>query len=234
MTLTQDQIQDLFTFTRQHFVEWYDLQCELVDHLANDIEKIQTENPSLTFKEARDKSFKKFGVFGFMDVVEAKSKALSKRYFKMVLQEFKTFFTIPKIALTLSIITGLILLFRYFNHNIYLIYSVVISTMIYTLIVSMIFYRKTKKSQKQTGKKWLFQDFTYNGWMTINIVNLANIMLNLFDHNPSVNQNWGFTQEVIFTSVIVLVCIFIYVSTVIIPPKFVEIVGKEHPEYQLV
>lgn len=40
MQLTKEQIQSLFTFTKQHFVEWYDLQCELVDHLANDIEYI--------------------------------------------------------------------------------------------------------------------------------------------------------------------------------------------------
>jgi hypothetical protein len=38
MQLTTSQIDQLFTFTRQHYVEWYDLQSELVDHLANSIE----------------------------------------------------------------------------------------------------------------------------------------------------------------------------------------------------
>ncbi len=37
MQLTKDQIQNLYKFTKQHYVEWYDLQSELVDHLANDI-----------------------------------------------------------------------------------------------------------------------------------------------------------------------------------------------------
>jgi hypothetical protein len=32
MKLTAPQIDHL-TFTRQHYVEWYDLQSELVDHL---------------------------------------------------------------------------------------------------------------------------------------------------------------------------------------------------------
>jgi hypothetical protein len=37
MQLTTSQIDQLFTFTPA-FVEWYDLQSELVDHLANSIE----------------------------------------------------------------------------------------------------------------------------------------------------------------------------------------------------
>ena len=38
MKLTPQQIEQLYQFTRQHYVEWYDLQTELVDHLANSIE----------------------------------------------------------------------------------------------------------------------------------------------------------------------------------------------------
>ena len=37
-TLTNEQIKNLFKFTKKHYVEWYDLQSELVDRLANDIE----------------------------------------------------------------------------------------------------------------------------------------------------------------------------------------------------
>ena len=38
MKVNQKQIDELYLFTRQHFVEYYDLQTELVDHLANAIE----------------------------------------------------------------------------------------------------------------------------------------------------------------------------------------------------
>lgn len=232
MTLIDNQIQDLFTFTRKHFVEWYDLQCELVDHLANDIEKIQTKHPNLSFEEARDKAFKKFGVFGFMNVVEAKSKALSKRYFKMVLREYKTFFTIPKILLTLSMIIGTILIFRFFNHNVVVIYTVILSVMAYTIIASVKYDRKIKRLQKQTGKKWLFQNMSNNVWMPVNLINFTNLFLSSVN-NHTVQFHWGMTQEIIFVSILIVVCLFIYVSSVVIPPRFVEILSKEHPEYQL-
>lgn len=40
MELTTKNIEQLYKFTKDHFVDWYDLQTELVDHLANDIEEI--------------------------------------------------------------------------------------------------------------------------------------------------------------------------------------------------
>lgn len=38
MKLSTEQIDYLYQFTRNHYVEYYDLQTELVDHLANAIE----------------------------------------------------------------------------------------------------------------------------------------------------------------------------------------------------
>ncbi|WP_440120244.1 hypothetical protein [Tenacibaculum sp. Ill] len=84
MKLTDQHIEQLYRFTRQHFVEHYDVQTELVDHLANDIEQIWEENPTLTFEQARENSFKKFGMFGFMTVVEKKQKQLGKKYRKII------------------------------------------------------------------------------------------------------------------------------------------------------
>lgn len=45
MKLNQTHIDSLYKFTRQHYVVHYDLQTELVDHLANDIETIWELNP---------------------------------------------------------------------------------------------------------------------------------------------------------------------------------------------
>ena len=50
MKLTAEQIEQLYVFTRQHYVEYYDLQTELVDHLANAIEQQWESNPKLTFE----------------------------------------------------------------------------------------------------------------------------------------------------------------------------------------
>ncbi len=73
MKLTDFQIQQLYTFTQKHYVDWYDVQTELVDHLANGIETQLEENPNLSFDDALKLEFKKFGIMGFSSVVESSS-----------------------------------------------------------------------------------------------------------------------------------------------------------------
>ncbi|MEP5132812.1 MAG: hypothetical protein ABJQ64_09610, partial [Nonlabens ulvanivorans] len=63
MKLNDSQIEDLYAFTRKHYVEFYDLQTELVDHLANAIEDQWELKPHLSFEDALQIEFKKIGVF---------------------------------------------------------------------------------------------------------------------------------------------------------------------------
>ena len=142
MKLTTEQIDQLYTFTRQHYVEWYDVQSELVDHLANAIETQWKENPELTFDAVLNKEFGKFGVFGFMDVVEKRQSILSKKYNHLVFNHFKEFFRLPKIVLTLAIIFLLfkILKFNFFNEFIF------VGIFIFYLGFLMIEFFKSNKS----------------------------------------------------------------------------------------
>jgi hypothetical protein len=119
MKLTETHIEKLYKFTRKHFVYHYDVQTELVDHLANDIENIWEEHPKLSFQDAQDKSFKKFGIFGFMDVIEAKQKQMNKRYWKIILRFAKEWFSIPKIVVTVSIFFTFFMLLQYNFLSIY-------------------------------------------------------------------------------------------------------------------
>ena len=48
--VSASQIEKLYRFTRQHYVEYYDVQSELVDHLANGIEEQWKEDPEIPFQ----------------------------------------------------------------------------------------------------------------------------------------------------------------------------------------
>jgi hypothetical protein len=52
MQLSAEQIQVLFSFTEKKKVHWYDLQLELVDHLACRIEEEMEADTSLSFEAA--------------------------------------------------------------------------------------------------------------------------------------------------------------------------------------
>src|SRR5690554_8211682 len=102
MKLTDKQIQQIFDFTRKHYVEYYDVQVELVDHLANAIEVQWKENPNISFDDALEIEFKKFGIFGFTGLVEQMHNALRKHYHIMLCNEVSKFMSIPK-ALTTAV-----------------------------------------------------------------------------------------------------------------------------------
>ena len=115
MQLTPEQIQHLFTFTEKKYVHWYDLQVELVDHLASRIEDEMESDPSLSFDSALGKVYKGFGISGFSKVVEEKSTQLYRQAGKIWWKEFLLFFKWPKIILLLTIFAVLWLLSSMFE-----------------------------------------------------------------------------------------------------------------------
>ncbi|WP_298882781.1 hypothetical protein [uncultured Polaribacter sp.] len=231
MELTENQIQELYKFTRKHYVEYYDVQTELVDHLANDIENIWVEHPNLSFEQARDKSFKKFGVFGFMKVVEKKQSQLSKKYFKIILKFAKKWFQLPKIFLTIS------LLFCFYQiqklqsgYYIYAsIFGLVILLELFTVIKNN---RKLKKNFKETGKKWMFQKIiTSNG-----IGNSALILFYTYDFFLPDNTKdfllMGDFRKAYSALLITFLVLFGYITLVVIPQKAEELLEETYPEYK--
>ena len=231
MELTKEQIQGLYKFTREHFVEHYDVQTELVDHLANDIEQIWKEKPQLTFREARDTSFKKFGVFGFMDVVEKRQTALGKKYNKLIWKHFKAFFTIPKIFLTITLVFGLFWLFKLVFF--YEIFTVAIIVIFFLTIVALIFERKKfKKRTKKTGKKWMFEEII-SGYGSFSAILMLPIhVFNGFSNRIDTLPN----DYVLFGISLILVALFLssYIVIVIIPSKAEDYLKETYPEYGFV
>jgi hypothetical protein len=228
LKVNQEQINRLYRFTREHFVEHYDLQTELVDHLSNAIEEQWQENPKIPFDEALQKEFKKFGVFGFMNVVEQRQAALNKKYNWLIWKHFKEFFTIPKIIITISLVVGLFYFFKYVFF-----YEVMILGMILwfvLLIVALIYEkRKMKKRKNQTGKKWMFEEiiFGYGSFSGIFVFPLHVI-------NGFSNYGNGIPNDyVLFGISFFLVSLFLatYVVTKIIPSKAEEYLKQTYPEY---
>lgn len=232
MKLSTEQIDYLYQFTRNHYVEYYDLQTELVDHLANAIEAQWQENPKLSFETALQMEFKKFGVFGFMDVVEKRQKVLSKKYNKIVWSHFKDFFSIPKIILTTCLVFGLFYFIKMF-------YFKEIFIALFSLLILILFLelfranKKIKKRKQKTGKIWLFEQIIFGYGSFSGILMLPFHILNTFSHSSSsLLQNdyilFGFS----FFSISIIITAYVIVK--IIPSKTEEYLKETYPEYSLV
>ncbi|NVK52045.1 MAG: hypothetical protein HWD85_03850 [Flavobacteriaceae bacterium] len=232
MKITESHIQDLYKFTRKHFVEHYDVQTELVDHLANDIEQIWETKPQLTFQEARAISFKKFGVFGFSTIVDKRSKALGKKYNKILWRFFKEWFQLPKIILT-SLIFLLFYTVLSYEEGKTILYIFLLVFALYEIYRGVKLRKEQKRRFKTTGKKWMLEEMIFTTAGSIGILAPVNTY-NLFSISDI---------EVFFTSniyALLLASILLTIMTIsvhiimnVIPLKAEELLAETYPEYKI-
>lgn len=111
--LTKEEIDLLFDFTRKHYVKFYDVQVELVDHLASAVEAEWDKKPELSFNEALNNVFSDFGIFGFDGIEAQKANAVIKQQAKLWKQNFIDLLKWPNAVLILLIY---LLVFQLFNN----------------------------------------------------------------------------------------------------------------------
>lgn len=97
--LTEEQIKRLFTYCKKKGVRFYDLQTELVDHMATGIETEMDTYPERGFDEVANRIA---GTFSgeWPELVKQTRKQLRREYLRLYFREFTRYFTWPGVALT--------------------------------------------------------------------------------------------------------------------------------------
>lgn len=103
-TLSPDKIDKLFRFCIQHGIKYYDVQVELVDHLASAIETEMSNNPNITFEDCLQKEYKRFGLTGFSYLLSERKKEIEKSIRKKRIAILKKSITPPMLFITLGIL----------------------------------------------------------------------------------------------------------------------------------
>ncbi len=225
--LSKAQIDSLFDFVKKHYVEWYDLQLELVDHLATDIENIMDKNPNISFEKARDIAFKKFGITGFYDVIEARKRAIHKHILRLLVKEMFS------VVLSLKIIffMGLWLLFYKFFINFpkinkYIFFTVLFFLLIFSMITIIRYKFKMQKELKQKNKIFLYESVLFNDLNLIFI--LLTQSLNVWVNTLHINSVWATNHAVSIALLITFLYLFIYVGIFIVPDKIKQEYRKKY------
>ncbi len=190
--ITQEETKQLFQFCRKHYVYHYDVQIELVDHLASSIEEQWIENPILDFNKALKNSFKKFGVYGFSKIKTQKEKELKKKYNRLLWHFMLDYYRWPKVLSTFVFTLGLFLLFQITNHFIWLI--VAYSSLLFIgIILYHFFMLKKLKINTIAGKTFLlteqFKRITSVYAVVIQVPNLTFQLFNL-TRTRSIENQW--------------------------------------------
>ncbi|QNK76798.1 hypothetical protein H7F37_11790 [Winogradskyella sp. PAMC22761] len=229
MKLTESQIQELYDFTRQHFVEHYDLQTELVDHLANDIEVQWQNQPKISFEDAKNRAFKKFGIFGFMDAIEQKGKAMNKRYRGYLWTELKKWFEMPQIIATIAL---------------FLMFYVAFST-VYTAALALVFFgvilvwctyksiqlnKQFRQRKEVSNKKWMLEEMIFKQAGSTMFVFMSQLY-NVYRIPESFGENAYFL--VLFSLAFTALTLVNYISLEVIPSKAEKLLNEAYPEFSL-
>jgi len=228
--LSQEEINRLFDFTQKHYVEYYDLQIELVDHLACGIEEQWDEDESISFEDALNIEFKKFGIFGFSDIVDQRRQQLLKKYNKLIRQMmFKHLVKLEYIGI---LILSSILYFvgSYFFTKIAFITAMVF---FYGLVIYFMIKLSTayKNKVKETGKKILLLETIYKNFASLSLISaIFNIWIQSLIY---IDFNWIYIN-VFFAIIIPILFLFIYISCHFLPKHSEEILEEMNPEYKLI
>lgn len=157
--LTKEQIEELYKYCERKKVLYYDIQIEIVDHMASAIEEKLKANPDVTFKAALEQVHASFGSFGLREIVDAKTSSMSKQYGKIRRQLLRSYFTFPKVALTAFLVVSCITIERLLPDS-FLPY--VLIGMGVFILYSFIHHELLKrKLRKQQNRKLLMTDSQY-------------------------------------------------------------------------
>jgi hypothetical protein len=167
--ITDEQYESLFAFCRKHYVQYYDVQVELADHLSAAIEERMSNNPKLSFEQALDAVYAGFGIKGFADIVAAREKMVSKQCRKQKWKLFFSYFTVPKIAMTICLYAVLLLLGKILAqdfHRIVLLSAIGFCLIIFEIIHSL----KNSKLFKKQIKAMLYTGDRLNGLISSSVI----------------------------------------------------------------
>ncbi len=257
-TLTSEQIEQLHKFCAFHDVKYYDVQIELVDHLATAIEKLWETEHELSFDEALFRVAEKFGVdpfrfsapdsllpfpigkenanAGFDAITEARTKALGRRYDRLQIRYFFEFFKLPKIVLTISSILVIFILFRSTNNKI-LTAGIVQGIFLCAFLSYWFFvYRKEIKLKIVPEKSFLLYDYLRT-WKNTPLIfailspAIINAITKLFEIQDKYSFFNFISAEFLAAIIITLFAILAIVTGIYLPKRIKEDIQKEFPQF---
>jgi hypothetical protein len=232
-TITNEESKKLFVFCHQHYVYHYDLQVELVDHLASSIEEQWMKDSTLSFDVALKNTFKKFGIHGFSKIKEQKQKELSRKYNRLLLSYFLEFYRWPKMLLTAALTMVLFTVLKMVNSVAWVLVPyfalLVIAGFIYVYVVSP----KRLQLKVISGKKFMLIEYIKQ--IQITVILFSQMPIQLFNIGRyldlnSVHQNWAL---LLISFLMVAFNILLFGQFYFIPVKIQEHFKQQFPEFAM-
>ncbi len=233
--LSSEQIDDLYKFCEEQDVKYYDVQLELVDHLAAAIEQKWNTNPKLSYEKALWSVFDQFGASGFRKIKSNKEKELQKKYKRIKWKYIGEFFKLPKIVLTIMITFLIFSILDVTNLNLRTSTNLILVYCGLLLAFLAFIYPRISQLHLKPGKSFLLYEQMKVFRKVIYVFGFMPLfMRNLFQ---DIWENSVFTtSEVLFMHVVIaflitFFSIMMFVIAYYIPKRIKEDFTREFPQF---
>jgi len=212
--ITSEQVQYLFTFVEKKRVRYYDMQVELVDHLACSIEELWIDNPDLPFEQALQRIYKRFGITGFSKVLQEKRKAVEKQTWRWIGQFLLSWVKFPKVFLTVAILFSMTQILAWTRNPAMVAQIILLSTVVLAFVALL--YNWYQRGLHKKRKKLLFVEAAMSPFGALG--GAAGLLFQIPD--------WTLREGPQSMGWIVAIVIFIFLTTLFLYATYVEIPRK--------
>lgn len=227
--LTTEQIEELHEFCYFQSIFHYDVQVELVDHLASAIEERWKTNPAMPFQDALYKVDQKFGSHaGFVIIRQEKEKALRKKYRRLLWQFVADYYKFPKIMVTLSLFLGIYTALRFTENDQWIAGSLLIMFITFSLFYFLFYFPKYVRIKVPEKHSFLLNEITQKG-----VVSQTMIFSGGFISMVSHASNFSTTGSLVFSALVSLYMVLLYGDCFFIPKKIHEHFTQQFPQFQM-
>ncbi len=227
--LTPEQIEELHEFCIYRSIWHYDVQVELVDHLASAIEEIWETNQQLSFQDALYEVDQKFGSHpGFVIIRQEKEKALRKKYRRLLWQFVADYYKFPKIMVTFSLFLGIFTAIQLSANDQWIVGSLVTLFIGFAIYYTIYFFPRHIKIKVPGKHTFFFNEIALKGVLSKTIMFSGGITGNILQIS-----DFSIIQNLIFSALISCYIVLLNADCFIIPKKIHEHFREQFPQFQL-
>lgn len=145
--MNTEQLNQISQYIRKSGIKYYDLELEIVDHIAAWM-TMDMEVNKFTFKTSFERLPDYFSKADLKDIQRSRKKYLSYKYYAIFLNEWQKNFTWPKLTIQILLITLSILFFSVIKEND--LTGVYLFQIQFFIIVGLVFFYRFREIYKLT------------------------------------------------------------------------------------
>lgn len=230
-TLTQEQVKKLFALCLKYEVYDYDVQIEVVDHMASSIEEQWKHDEDLGFGWALKKAFKDMGWRTFRKLESKLSRQMKRKFTRILWHYILEYFKLPKILITFAITMCLFLLFQLTDNNKLVITIYCIPISIITLFYNFKYFPQKLDINPLEGKSFMIINYLKELGTRTSILVFYPFWIVLFGTTYGLNYTNTFPLELGISFTLSLFTVFLYGYFFVLPEKIREYFFANYSEY---